>query len=215
MLTQPECLLAQVLKARYFPRIDFLSANLGSLTRRSVWSTRGLIEKGYGWRIGSGQQVWNDPWLPSPGPGRVTCAKIDIRYSTVNHLIYSQVHTWDEGNIRLPFKPAEVDRILNIPIAQTATKDELVWRLEGSGDYTVKTGYRLFMQDNLPSLLDTHKNFLSKLWELKHPSKIKIYIWKLWHNYIPHKVNLCRRNIQVDDLCPLCKNAAETIDHMV
>ncbi|KAK9026789.1 hypothetical protein V6N11_039623 [Hibiscus sabdariffa] len=36
---------------------------------RSILSARGLIVKGYGWRIGSGSSIniWNEPWLPGLG----------------------------------------------------------------------------------------------------------------------------------------------------
>ncbi|KAA3489069.1 reverse transcriptase [Gossypium australe] len=48
---------------------NFLKSNLGnlpSLTWKSLWSTKGLLMKGLGWRIGNGQQVsiWEDSWVP-------------------------------------------------------------------------------------------------------------------------------------------------------
>ncbi|KAL4361897.1 hypothetical protein GQ457_04G006420 [Hibiscus cannabinus] len=46
-------------------------ASLGSnpsYVWRSLWSSKGLIIKGMGWRIGSGQRIniWSDSWLPDP-----------------------------------------------------------------------------------------------------------------------------------------------------
>ncbi|MBA0730526.1 hypothetical protein Golax_025872 [Gossypium laxum] len=40
-----------------------------SYTWRSLWITRGLLEKGLGWRVGTGTSIsiWNDCWLPGPG----------------------------------------------------------------------------------------------------------------------------------------------------
>ncbi|KAA3466234.1 Polynucleotidyl transferase, Ribonuclease H fold [Gossypium australe] len=57
-ILQPNYLLAQVLKARYYPYGDFMSSQLGaypSYICRSLWSAKGLIEKGFGWRIGTGE----------------------------------------------------------------------------------------------------------------------------------------------------------------
>lgn len=52
--TQPDCLLAKVLKARYHQYSDFMLAGLGSyltLTWRSIIVARGLLEMGSGWQI--------------------------------------------------------------------------------------------------------------------------------------------------------------------
>lgn len=49
LFNYPNSLLAQVLKAKYFPRTNFLNAPLGnlpSLTWRSIWSTRKLLLDG-------------------------------------------------------------------------------------------------------------------------------------------------------------------------
>ncbi|KAA3480762.1 reverse transcriptase [Gossypium australe] len=68
ILTQPKCLLAKVLKARYYPHSDILAANIGSypsFTWRSICSARELIVKGLLWRVKNGSciNIWNDPWF--------------------------------------------------------------------------------------------------------------------------------------------------------
>lgn len=68
ILSQPNCLLAKVLKARYYPFTDILSAKVGSypsFTWRSICSARELIADGMLWRVGNGARIniWNDPWL--------------------------------------------------------------------------------------------------------------------------------------------------------
>ncbi|KAK8320410.1 hypothetical protein V6Z12_A12G035300, partial [Gossypium hirsutum] len=68
ILTQPNCLLTKVLKARYFPNSDILSAKIGSypsFTWRSICSARDFIENGVLWQIGNSYSVniWNEPWL--------------------------------------------------------------------------------------------------------------------------------------------------------
>ncbi|KAA3485540.1 reverse transcriptase [Gossypium australe] len=57
---QPQCLLARVLKACYFPFTDILTAKVGSypsFTWRSIYNARELIEEGVLWRIGKGDRV--------------------------------------------------------------------------------------------------------------------------------------------------------------
>ncbi|KAA3472180.1 reverse transcriptase [Gossypium australe] len=58
ILVQPQCFLARVLKARYYPFTDVLNANVGSypsFTRRSICNARELISDGMVWRVGSGK----------------------------------------------------------------------------------------------------------------------------------------------------------------
>ncbi|KAK5772714.1 hypothetical protein PVK06_049008 [Gossypium arboreum] len=60
LLRNPNSLLAHTLKAKYFKDSNFLNSRLGnlpSLTWQSIWSAKGLLMKGMGWRIGYGKNV--------------------------------------------------------------------------------------------------------------------------------------------------------------
>ncbi|KAL4384987.1 hypothetical protein GQ457_15G025630 [Hibiscus cannabinus] len=99
ILTDPSSLLARVMKARYFPTTDFMNASLGaspSYTWRSIYCSRGLLEHGLGWRVGTGSaiSVWNDAWLPGKGDGRVH-QDINISYPMVSDLIHQDFATWN------------------------------------------------------------------------------------------------------------------------
>lgn len=68
LLSQANCLLAKVLKARCYPHSDILSAKISSypsFTWRSICNAHDLIADGVLWRIGNGIKVniWNDPRL--------------------------------------------------------------------------------------------------------------------------------------------------------
>lgn len=76
ILTRPNCLLAKVLKARYFPYSYILSAKIGSylsFTWRSICNARELIGEGIVWRVGNGDRIniWNDHWLPGKENNRI------------------------------------------------------------------------------------------------------------------------------------------------
>ena len=58
ILTNPTSLFARVLKARYFPSGDILSAILGSnpsYSWRSIFNSLEVIRKGTRWRVGNGK----------------------------------------------------------------------------------------------------------------------------------------------------------------
>ncbi|PNX70610.1 ribonuclease H, partial [Trifolium pratense] len=60
LLTSPNNLISHLFKARYFPRSDFLGANIGhnpSYVWRSIWSTKALIREGSRWCIGDGSSI--------------------------------------------------------------------------------------------------------------------------------------------------------------
>ncbi|KAK3218996.1 hypothetical protein Dsin_012966 [Dipteronia sinensis] len=53
------------------------------------------------------------------------------------------------------------------------------------------------------------------IWNMELPSKIKIFLWKACHNWLPKMVNLARRRVSVDGFCPVCKNNYETTLHAI
>jgi len=64
-----DSLVYQVLKAKYFPRSDFIHASIGnnpSCTLRSIMAAQNLVKEGLRWRVGNGASihVWEDRWLP-------------------------------------------------------------------------------------------------------------------------------------------------------
>lgn len=83
LVTQPDSLVAKVLKARYFPTGSFLNAKLGhnpSYTWQSLHSTQDLLKLGCRWRVGDGSSisVWDEPWLRSNPP----VALLHLRFKT-------------------------------------------------------------------------------------------------------------------------------------
>ncbi|KAA3474146.1 reverse transcriptase [Gossypium australe] len=226
LFAQPDCLLAKVLKARYFPFTNFLSARIGSypsFTWRSICGARELIADGLLWRIGNGRKVniWNDPWLPGPGNNRLLVQNMSIQWTTVNQLIDESSFTWKDDVIRKLVDLDQARRILSIPLARPDVEDVLVWRYDNTGIYTVKSGYRVLIASR-PQLTSNnmeddgkYKNFYKQLWELQIPSKIKIHLWRLIRNYVPHLCNLKKRRLTLEVVCPLCKAAPEDSDHLL
>ncbi|GMI94987.1 hypothetical protein like AT4G29090 [Hibiscus trionum] len=175
LITKPGSLAARLIRAKYYPTSSFLNANLGSspsLIWRSIWSSRKLLELGMGWRIGNGQSVliWNDFWLPSFPPERISSPqRADLQ--KVSDIIHSPSGGWNEPLIRSSFTTEEADRILAIPISSSGQEDVRVWLGEGSGIYSVRSGYRVLLN---PSENSSGDNIFNHLWSLDCPSKVKI-----------------------------------------
>ncbi|MBA0842369.1 hypothetical protein Goarm_002197, partial [Gossypium armourianum] len=70
LINNPNSLLTQVFKAKYYLQCDFLEArlrNLPSYTWQSIWAARGLLEKGICWRVGKGDKFSIEIGNGSPG----------------------------------------------------------------------------------------------------------------------------------------------------
>jgi hypothetical protein len=70
LMQNPDSLIAQVLRAKYFPHDSFLSSMVGthpSFVWRSLLSAIELLKESLVWRVSDGKSIhiWNDRWLPT------------------------------------------------------------------------------------------------------------------------------------------------------
>ncbi|XP_073318173.1 uncharacterized protein [Primulina huaijiensis] len=68
LLSDPNATICRIYKAKYYPRGDFLNANIGhnpSFAWRSILASQVVLKRGYRWRIGDGSHIniLKDPWL--------------------------------------------------------------------------------------------------------------------------------------------------------
>ncbi|XP_024190480.1 uncharacterized protein LOC112194478 [Rosa chinensis] len=71
LVQKPNTLIAQLLKAKYFPTCSFMEAELkkgASYTWRSIIAGRAVLQKGMRIQVGDGATIslWDDPWVPVP-----------------------------------------------------------------------------------------------------------------------------------------------------
>jgi hypothetical protein len=95
-------------------------------------------------------------------------------------------------------------RIANITLTQEP--DEFRWNLLRSGQFSVRSHYLALIHVDVP-------NLNKRLWKLKVPLKIKIFLWYMRRGVVLTKDNLAKRNWQGSVLCCFCHND-ETIQHL-
>ncbi|KAL4347997.1 hypothetical protein GQ457_17G012790 [Hibiscus cannabinus] len=142
---------------------------------------------------------------------RVTTPPV-VGLNLVVDLIDPTSNQWNQDLIVQHFSPAEVRSIIAIPLPSTPEPDFHVWTGELSGLYTVRSGYKLLLPSSPVS--DVSRNICKKIWQTSCPSKLKICAWKVTHNFLPTKENLCFRRIATDPFCLRCFNAIESRNHL-
>ncbi|GKV06524.1 hypothetical protein SLEP1_g18408 [Rubroshorea leprosula] len=190
LMTNPDSLAAQLLKAKYFPRTNFLHAVLKpgcSLT----------------WRRNS------EFCLQSARP-----PNCELRY--VSDLIDDSSHAWNRDLIQNTFSSYEAHLILSLPISWEQCEDRWTWSLTRHGTYSVRSGYHcaMNMQRDMGVPSSSNASFGgNKVWNLSIPGKIKFFIWSAYRNVLPTRDNLQKKHILVELECPVCGSDMEFVVH--
>ncbi|KAA3462318.1 reverse transcriptase [Gossypium australe] len=212
---------ARVFKAKYFPDCSFRDSNLGSSSSyvwRSIWAAKASLEMGLIWRVGTGENifVFEDAWIPNFTIVRLTSDFGNLQFVKVAELIKSDVREWNRELISNTFSEAEAEMIFRIPLATGPHEDLMVWKGELSGEFSVRSSYKL-LQDYDPTAYALHhiyRDFYNKLWKIDIPLKIKMFIWKISWNYLATRVNMSLRKLSTNYLCPHCGSGEESVNHL-
>ncbi|KAL9813246.1 putative ribonuclease H domain, reverse transcriptase zinc-binding domain-containing protein [Arabidopsis thaliana] len=226
ILQEPDCLLAKVMKSRYFPFADFLEVPIArrpSFGWRSILFGRELLEKGMNKKVGNGKSmlVWIDPWILDEemrapyrrnyffNPGLRVCDLLDQRR-----------RDWDEQILDELFLPEDIIRIKKIkPVV--SQDDFYVWKFNRSGDFSVKSAYWLNSQDIVSDVmqdamaLPSTNDLKCQVWDLQTDAKIKIFLWKVLCGAMPVAQALNKRGMSVDSTCQICGSEEESLMHIL
>lgn len=52
------------------------------------------------------------------------------------------------------------------------------------------------------------------IWKLDLPGKVRMFLWRLAHNSLPTRMNIKRKHIELDTLCPMCSRLDEDGSHL-
>ncbi|CAB4268750.1 unnamed protein product [Prunus armeniaca] len=216
----PHSLVARLLKARYYRDCSILEATLGnspSYVWRSLCQAKVVLERGSRWRIGDGQtvRIWEDRWLPTPVSFKVLSTPVTEHGNTcVSFLIDPVTLQWKTDILGAWFSAEEAAIIHKIPLSFRQPPDTLIWHFERHGHYSVKSGYEVARQYLLQlggDVVQTNgtANGITapvwrKIWEVRVPPKVRLFLWRAMLNILPTKVNLKRRGVAELGGCVFC-----------
>ncbi|KAL8113024.1 hypothetical protein AgCh_020371 [Apium graveolens] len=209
-------LVSSLMKARYYPKEDFLNAAMGSnpsFMWRSILTAQDLLKHGCRRRIGNGDRtrIWKVPWLPDVDNGYLsTDMPLELQNATVSGLMEIDHRRWDEEVISDLCNDRDKELILSIPLSMGTREDGWYWLLDPKGNFTVRSGYR-FLQGEQPK---PYAKFWRKMWSLRLPGKVLNLVWRACCGCLPTAMALTNKRVEINKICPWCHQAEETDIHV-
>uniref|UniRef100_A0A803PY00 Reverse transcriptase zinc-binding domain-containing protein n=1 Tax=Cannabis sativa TaxID=3483 RepID=A0A803PY00_CANSA len=183
---------------------DFLTSTLLYLLKSGVPRTIGTREQ---------TSILRHPWLPLPNNPYVSSLHPALMNQQVSSFLQIDSRQWDVGIVRNSFNQVDADAIMSIPLSFLATTDFWAWSGERSGQFSVKSAYRLLQDQKDEQTGNNYSGFWVKLWQLKIPPKVKNLLWRAVSGCLPTSFMLCTKNVDVPATCPVCQGNIETIMH--
>ncbi|CAL1409387.1 unnamed protein product [Linum trigynum] len=228
ILMEPQSLLAQVYKGKYFPQGTFLEAKARSRPSwgwTSILHGRQLLVAGLRWQIGNGQTapLLQASWIPGLHPQlpvhnpRILPAGHEPRVAEV---MCQGGGGWNVDRLGQWFDPPTCNAIRAIPLPVMEVEDKLMWHATADGIFTVKSAYHLAVTldkrsgrwRDMVSWMD--KNSWIRLWDANIPPKLKIFAWQIFNHILPTMEALVERKIPVLLRCPVCWGERESLEHL-
>ncbi|KAH9750457.1 reverse transcriptase domain-containing protein [Citrus sinensis] len=217
LMTKPNSLVAQILKARYYSRTSFAGATLGhnpSYAWRSIMAAKQVVIEGSRIRIGDGEQTFigKDPWLPDSECGFInTLLSEQVKAAQVSSLMVPSTRTWDSDILNDIFNERDKNLIWQIPLSNRSNADSWYWMHEAKGVYTVRSSYKMLA----PCLDIPSSSIWNQLWRLEVPSKVKHFMWRALTDVLPTTENLLKKYVEVPPACITCHASSESICHIL
>ena len=151
----------------------------------------------------------------------VHLVKDEVREVVVAELIDQELHVWRSEFIMNIFEKEDAEAICKIQLSQRYVEDLIIWLHHKKGLFTVKSAYKVTKEvmrgGNVAesSRGCVGKRIWTTLWKLRIPNKIKVFGWRACNDILPTKLNLTKRRIIDDAVCPICMRFLESAIHVL
>ncbi|XP_074322710.1 uncharacterized protein LOC141659683 [Apium graveolens] len=117
--------------------------------------------------------------------------------------------------IRDMFTERDQNCILNMQVEEGLDRDVVYWSKENTCVYSVKSAYNLLQVMKGYVVPGDDESIWRKLWKIKAPPKALNMVWRALSNNLPTIVQLRGKQVQVNQICPICQEYDETILHSI
>ncbi|KAK4268485.1 hypothetical protein QN277_025138 [Acacia crassicarpa] len=225
LMMRPNDLWARVLKSIYFPKDEFVDVGKGhkaSWCWSSIIDGREFLIKDLRWDVGNGQaiRIWGDKWVPGVSfPAKpVDSNDPFVTNGSVSDLIVDG--SWNLAPISYLLSEDVMNAIYAIPIPNNGLEDKLVWTGARNGEYVVKQGYHRGKSIHCADTSKVGSSFIvptscwNSVWKLKTVPRVRQFLWRILTRSLATSAALVRRKRGRSNLCPICEDAVEDIEHL-
>ncbi|KAK9046609.1 hypothetical protein V6N11_052494 [Hibiscus sabdariffa] len=122
---------------------------------------------------------------------------------------------WKSDVLDTLFNEEQASRIRSISLSSDKLSDEIIWRFDGTDNYSVKSGYRLLRAEQARSFSTDFSAFFTTIWAANVPAKVKVTMWRIVKKFLPTFQNLQSRRLLVSNVCAICKSHGESVEHLM
>ena len=219
-MSEPDSLVSRIFKARYFPNKSYLTATIGhnpSYVWRSILWARFIVRGGARWSIGSGNNIpiRNEPWMCNGDSidGNIAGAHF-VSHTSINSLVDPNAKRWNEPVVRQVFSDNIAAQILNTPLFEQVQQDRLIWKAKKHGHYSVRSAYRLCVNELIDVSHLRRPGNWSGIWRLKVPPKVKNLVWCMCRGVLPTRVRLHDKGVHCPTDYVNCNSGQEDFAHL-
>ena len=183
-----------------------------------------ILKAGRCWRVGDGAsiKILVDKCIPKHPTNKVLYpTNVDVGEWLVIDLIEPGINYWKQDLVMTIFRSEDAEAICRIPLSRRQVADSIIWMHNRNGRYSVKFGYYVARQVMRNgnwvecSRRNDEQKVWKALWRMKVPNKIKIFKWRACHGILPTRLNLAKRKIIVETVCPICLQSLENEVHVL
>ncbi|KAM0866723.1 hypothetical protein ACQ4PT_042447 [Festuca glaucescens] len=133
----------------------------------------------------------------------------------VSELIDANTRSWDMEKVNQFLLPWDASVVRNILLPARWQDDRWAWYYDKKGLFSVRTAYRMlattkdhrtaWLEESTGSsnVKEVEKEW-SALWQVKVPSKLRVFLWRLAKQSLPMADVLHRRHMAAQPSCALC-----------
>uniref|UniRef100_A0A7N2LQ94 Reverse transcriptase zinc-binding domain-containing protein n=1 Tax=Quercus lobata TaxID=97700 RepID=A0A7N2LQ94_QUELO len=108
--------------------------------------------------------------------------------------------------------------VRKIQVSTDGEKDILIWPLTANGDYSVRSAYRMLVDNENQSLPSSSApisdgSMWKKIWKVRVHHKIRHFLWRATKDSLPTKQNLVAQHIPVGNVCDGYGDHSELVMH--
>ncbi|KAF5194037.1 Ribonuclease h-like superfamily protein [Thalictrum thalictroides] len=131
-------------------------------------------------------------------------------------VIDRNTHQWEIQLLKELVSEPVMYTILQVPIRHHSIVDSVKWNGSTNGAFSVKSAYALARgEESSSSSVQEVDRCFKKLWSLRIPASLQLFIWKVFNQSLPVGDVLDKHHVIGDLRCTWCNDSQESHDHVL